>query len=193
MRCIVCENISLRTICQNCQNIYFQTSSLFRREVEGLPVLSFYQYDDISDFILTKDSYLGFYLFQTLSKLTFKRFAKNFKYSEKVHAVGIDDQVKDRGYSHTAILSKSLKSDFIKPVYNSLHAKSDVKYLGKSLKFRRKNKRDFQLKKEKLKYKKIILVDDVVTTGSTLREAKKVFHKKGFQPIFALTLATTEK
>jgi competence protein ComFC len=192
MRCIVCERFSWSLICKNCQKTLLQPS-IFRRDLEGLPVISFYQYEDISDLILTKDSYLGFYIFQILAKNSFKKFSQSFQYRQKVHSIGIDERTKNRGYSQTAILSKSLKSDLIAPKYNALISNSDVKYLGKSSAFRRKNKRDFQFKREKLKYKKVILVDDVITTGTTLREAKKVISKKGFQPILALTLATTEK
>jgi competence protein ComFC len=192
MRCILCERFSWSLICKNCQKDFLQPS-IFRRDLEGLPVLSFYQYDEVSDLILTKNSYLGFYVFQILAKNSFEKFSQNFEYSQKIHSIGIDERTKNRGYSHTAILSKSLKNDLIVPKYNILHSKSDVKYIGQSLSFRRKNKRDFEFKKDKLKHKKIILVDDVVTTGTTLREAKKVVSKKGFQPILALTLATTEK
>ncbi|EJF07864.1 putative amidophosphoribosyltransferase [Thiovulum sp. ES] len=142
---------------------------------------------------MTKNSYLGFYVFQILAKNSFRKFSQNFQYPQKIHSIGIDERTKNRGYSQTAILSKSLKSDLIVPKYNTLVSNSDVKYLGKSSAFRRKNKRDFQFKREKLRYKKVILVDDVITTGTTLREAKKVISKKGFQPILALTLATTEK
>lgn len=41
--------------------------------------------------------------------------------------------------------------------------------------------------------KKIVLVDDVKTTGSTLRECAKVLRKAGAAEIFAITAAQTDK
>ena len=43
-----------------------------------------------------------------------------------------------------------------------------------------------------IKGKKIVLVDDVETTGSTLKECAKVLHKAKADKIYAITLARTE-
>jgi predicted amidophosphoribosyltransferase len=54
-------------------------------------------------------------------------------------------------------------------------------------------KKAFVLKNgEKFKGKSIVLVDDVKTTGSTLRECAKVLHKAGAKNIYSLTLAQTD-
>ena len=42
------------------------------------------------------------------------------------------------------------------------------------------------------KYQNIFLIDDVVTSGSTLREAAKVLKKAGFKNVWGLTLAHGE-
>jgi orotate phosphoribosyltransferase-like protein len=39
--------------------------------------------------------------------------------------------------------------------------------------------------------KRILLVDDVFTTGTTLNECAKTLRKAGSGPVFALTLART--
>jgi ComF family protein len=42
-----------------------------------------------------------------------------------------------------------------------------------------------------LSEKRILLVDDVFTTGTTLNECAKALHEAGTGPVFALTLART--
>jgi predicted amidophosphoribosyltransferase len=51
-------------------------------------------------------------------------------------------------------------------------------------------KNSFKLKKpEKIKGKNIIIFDDIITTGSTMREAAKVLKKAGAKKIYFLTIA----
>jgi len=38
----------------------------------------------------------------------------------------------------------------------------------------------------------VILIDDIITTGTTLKEAEKVLNKNGINVLFALTLAYVE-
>jgi len=135
---------------------------------------------------LTKHKDIGYFVYNILAKRTFKEFAKNFSYKQKVYSIAIDDNPKD-GYSHTAILNKHLKSKYIKPVFSKLRAQNSVSYSGKSLDFRLNNPRDF-----KYDFKRdieVILVDDIITTGTTLKEASKVLENEGIRVLFALTLA----
>jgi competence protein ComFC len=192
VRCLLCEKLSIFTICKSCQKEFLSPTVLERELENGLKVVSFYRYEDISDLILSKKSYTGFYILNILAKNSFKRFSKEFQFERKIHAIPVDDRVGESGYSHTAVLTKSLKSGTITPIYGTLHSKSDVKYAGRSLQFRRENRREFQFRDKKMRYREAILIDDVVTTGSTLLEASETLKKSGISPIFALTLATTE-
>ncbi len=115
-----------------------------------------------------------------------KKFAENFSFNAAVYALGIDDHTKN-GYAHTAILTKALKSKHIKPLYGKLRAQNSVSYAGKSLAYRLSHKRDFIYHDRE--QKEIILVDDIITTGTTILEAKKAIEKAKATPIFALTLA----
>lgn len=45
------------------------------------------------------------------------------------------------------------------------------------------------INKEKIKNKNIILIDDVITTGATLKEARKELKKSGAKRVIAFTLA----
>ena len=65
-----------------------------------------------------------------------------------------------------------MKSEKIKPLYNTIISQSGVKYFGQSLKFRQENKREFKLLRD-ISNLNIVLVDDVITTGSTFLEAEE--------------------
>ncbi len=185
MKCVLCENYSFSIICKNCQGTIL-TPSFYKRELEpDFFNYSFYSFSSIEELITSKYQFYGDKIFDILAKLSFKKFAQNFDFDEMIYSIGIDEHTKHE-FSQTAILSKHLKSKYIKPIYNQCKAKNIVKYAGHDLEFRKKNKRDFQTK---LSNKTIILVDDLITTGTTILEAKKVLEKNNNTVLFSLTLA----
>lgn len=186
MRCLSCEKITVFSICKSCQNNFFEPQFHKRELQKGFFVYSFYFYDDIKEFINTKYEFYGDRVFNILGSLSFQKFAKSFEFTTSVSAIPIDDHTKHE-FSQTAILVKHLKSKYITPKYNSLKATNKVKYAGKDLEFRKNNPRQFSYKgTQKLQ---VILVDDLVTTGTTLLEAKCVLEKYGCEVLFALTLS----
>ena len=68
-----------------------------------------------------------------------------------------------------------------------MHATSSVSYSGKDLKFRQNNPRNFKILKKITA--PVILVDDIVTTGTTILEARDTLQKVGIDVLFALVLA----
>ena len=66
-------------------------------------------------------------------------------------------------------------------------AQNNINYAGKDLQFRLKNPRNFKYSGQK--NIDVILVDDIVTTGSTLNEAKQTLQQYGVNVIFSLVLA----
>lgn len=189
MRCLSCQNLSFKIICKNCQDKLL-SPSFYKRELQkDFYIYSFYKYDDISDFLNSKYHFFGDRIFKIFADLSFKKFALNFEFNEMVYAICVDDHTRHQ-FSHTAILSKALKSKNIKPIYNTLKAKNIVKYAGRDLEYRKKNKRDFKYSgKEGIK---VILVDDIITTGSTILEAKECLEKKGCEILFALTISDAQ-
>ena len=185
MKCILCEKYSLTHICKSCQT-NFLTPTLYKRTlINDISVISFYKYDEIKELLFTKHTDIGFYVYTILAKLSFKKFAEEFHTKEHYASIAVDDNPKS-GYSHTAILNHALKSYNISPQYSKLRAKSTISYSGKTRAFREQNPRNFQLKK--FKNPNVILVDDIITTGTTLREAIKLLEQKEKQVAFCLTL-----
>lgn len=186
---MICENFSLLHICRPCQATHL-TSSLFKRKISNnIEVISFYEYEDIKDFLLTKHTDLGYYIYSIMAQNSFALFAKEFAFSHAITSIAVDDKPSS-GYSHTALLNRHLQSKFITPAYAKLRAKNDVKYAGKSRDFRLANPRGFTL--APIKTKEVILVDDIITTGTTLSEAIFTCQKAGIEVLFCLTLATAK-
>lgn len=186
MRCLICESISFKIICSSCQNRLLQLS-FNKREVEkNFYNYSFYSFKELEDLILSKYYFYGDRVFNILAKLSFYKFASNFTFSEKVYAIGIDDHTR-HNFSHTALLAKSLKSEFIEPRFDVLKATNIVKYAGKDLSFREKNPRKFKI--NSFRDKKVILVDDLITTGLTILEARRALKRVNCEVLFSLTLA----
>ena len=83
-------------------------------------------------------------------------------------------------------MAKHTKSLNLAPIYSTLKASNKIKYAGKDLEFRKKNPRKFKYTGKK--YIKVILIDDLVTSGLTLLEARKKLQQNSCETLFALTL-----
>lgn len=185
MRCIACEAFSLGVLCSTCKSEIKPT--LNKRELEkDFFVYSFFGYDEISPLLHTKHHPCGVYIYNFLALKAFTPFFKKLDFEKPITIVPIDDRVKG-GYSHTAVLANAIKVENVKPIFGSLRAKNKISYSGKSLNFRKTHPRDFTCKiKDK---ESVILIDDLVTTGTTLLEALHVMKKSNINVLFALTLA----
>ena len=187
MRCFSCHKISLKTFCDRCQaNLLKPTIS--RRIIDGMEVYSFFKYQNIEDLLLTKHTPQGYILYRALASFTFKPFMEEFlKHdSRELSVVGIDESVKS-GYSHVALLTSAMRREGVKIEHASLMATNLVNYSGRTLAYRLKNPREFIYRGEE--NIEVILVDDIITTGTTLKEAKSVLSKSGVNVLFSLTLA----
>jgi len=186
MRCITCHSLSFKIICKACQD-NFLTSSFYKRELtKDFFVYSFYKFDEVKELLNTKYEFYGDRVYNILASLSFKKFALNFTYPNEIYAIAIDDHTRHQ-FSHTAILSKHLKSKCVSPKFDLLKAQNQVKYAGKNLKFRQKNKRNFIYHGKK--NKQVILVDDLITTGSTILEAKEILEKNNCEVLFVLCIS----
>jgi len=182
----MCGGWSFFHICTLCQR-KFLTPSLSNRKVLGsIPVYSFFPYSDIEPLILSKHTDLGYYIYSIMAKQSFRKFAMEWNYEFPVASIGIDDRP-NGGYSHTALLNHALKSKMIRPSYGRLRAQSDYKYAGKTLEERIQNPRDFVYLP--FHESEVILVDDIITTGTTLSEAAELLSTNGKKVILALTLS----
>ncbi|MCK4442601.1 MAG: ComF family protein [Sulfurovaceae bacterium] len=187
MRCISCHKLSWSTFCSRCQ-IKLLKPSITKRQVGSLDVYSFFKYQNIEDLLLTKHTPQGFIIYKALAKMTFRPFIKNFisHDSREIYIIGVDEVVKN-GYSHVALLTHQMKYQNVNIIHSKLIAQNPIKYAGKTLEFRLSNPREFIY--SGVSNIEAILVDDIITTGLTLQEAKKILEQNDVKVLFALTLA----
>lgn len=191
MRCFSCHKLSLKPLCNECQRGLF-LPTIKKRFVGSLEVVSFYSYSTIESLLLQKHKPEGHRIFNYLAETTMQPFIKNFLLvdSNTVSIIGVDERV-DSGYSHVACLTHKMKTKNSIILHASLLSQNRVKYAGKTLQYRLDNPRDFFYKGPS--NIDAILVDDIVTTGSTLQEAKSLLSKQGVNTLFALTLADAKE
>lgn len=103
-------------------------------------------------------------------------------------------KLRKRGYNQSEILAKELSRKFNIPVLNFLERIKETKtQVGLDRLERKENIRNAFVQNEKLsgnfKNSKVILVDDVLTTGSTFSETARVLKQCGFREVWAVALA----
>lgn len=101
-----------------------------------------------------------------------------------------------RGFNQSQVLAEIISKKSKIPIFNGLKKKKDTKIQSKLKKTERKNnlKDCFEIvnKNESLKIiqgKKIIIIDDVATSGATIEEISKELKKYQPQEIWGLVLA----
>jgi ComF family protein len=100
-------------------------------------------------------------------------------------------RIREREYNQAQILAQGLASYFGLPLRDDIlfckkYHKSQTKVSPEQ---RLQNIKDVFFVKDTLKGKNIILIDDVVTTGSTIWECSKALKEKGAEKITVITLA----
>lgn len=101
-------------------------------------------------------------------------------------------RLKKRGYNQAELLTKQLGKRFDLKVFNILKRVKDTKpQYGLKREERLVNIKDaFDISSKISQMGKIaIIVDDVLTTGSTLNEAAKILKKNGFKEVWGVALA----
>ena len=129
-------------------------------------------------------------LLKYFSKILKAEFHKYFKASEidKIIPVPVSKQrMQKRGYNQAKKLLDEFNINISdKTVIRMKHTKPQSLYQKK--KKRKLNiKNAFKVIKD-VSNEKVVIVDDLVTTGATLNEISKALYKKGAEKIYHLTL-----
>jgi competence protein ComFC len=153
-----------------------------------MDVVSLFRYRNIEPFLLSKHTPAGYRIYRYFGRRHIAPFLAAFAegLERPARIVAVDENVRS-GYAHTALLARASRFEKLRPLHGVLRARNSVSYAGRSLRFRLENPRDFL-------YSgppgiQAVLLDDIVTTGTTLSEARSVLEAHGVEVLFALTLA----
>ncbi|MDR2034391.1 MAG: ComF family protein [Helicobacteraceae bacterium] len=187
MRCLLCEKLSWRYICPECDRSIDVRARI--HNLRELKAITFYEFGDIEPLIKTKYYPFGSFVLKYLAIKAFKPFFSELKLDESAALVPIDDRL-NAWYSHSALLAKAGAAGMIAPRFGSLRARSKEKYAGQTLAFRKSHPRRFIVKP--FPETNAIILDDLITTGTTLLEAAAALEKRDKNPLFAVALARAD-
>lgn len=97
---------------------------------------------------------------------------------------------RERGYNHAELLAASLGKYFHLPVENILvRQKQTVSQFGLTREQRKENLKKAFVVSHKGQCKTVMLIDDIVTSGTTFSEAANVLKRSGVSSVYGIALA----
>lgn len=215
--CLGCSYIGVY-LCLSCQNklkpieqdvcLYCKKSSFFglthpscqkKLNVDGL--LTLYYYSPILKKIIKNIKYrLAVQVWQEFYRIIKPEVIEKLGLYKKLSSDFIiqpipltTNKYNERGFNQAKIISMFFQKFINYPIVDLLARKKETPPQAQleSLKKRYQNVRGvFQvIDKKYLNNKRVILVDDVVTTGSTVKEAARVLKEAGAKKVYVLALA----
>ena len=185
-KCIVCSSEGFIGICPLCE-------SKIKRVEKQDHILSYGYYGGILKEVILAFKYeKNFTAAKIISELLL-----DLIYERKIECDVIcyvpmsKNSIKKRGFNQCEVIAKHLSEELNIPVSKSLIKIKDTKeQKSLSKEERYKNIKDaFEIRDKKILNKRILLIDDVVTTGATLLECEKIFKKYNVEEITVLTIA----
>ena len=158
---------------------------------KGISVLEYTEFSKKLIFNLKnhKKTYLAFYFAKMLSdRLNIQDFS-NIDYITYVPMT--EEKKKIRGYNQSELIAKYLSSILntpcIKIIKKTKKTKS-LKNLGKKKRIKELKNAFYPNSEKNIESKKVLLVDDIFTTGSTLNECSKVIYENYLCNVFVATI-----
>ena len=217
-KCIICDSYATEeNICANCWgNLTFITkpycykcSNPFNFENDEKAIcgyciinepkydqaLSILKYDDFSKKLIHKFKYNDqLHILDYLARLTLNIGQEIIKKADIIIPVAMHKQkLLKRGFNQSALLASIIaKKAKLEYIPNLLIKKENkTPQAGLERKERLKNiQNSFQINKDyNIKDKKILLIDDVITTGATVNECCRMLRKDNPAKIYVLSLA----
>lgn len=200
--CGICGKLNEDFLCKKCEKLLESQSKFEIQEKQNINLyfdkhLYIFQYEGIIrkliiDYKFNEKSYLYKTFVNFLLKN--KKFFEILKSYDTIIPVPISKKrKKDRGYNQSTLIAREI-SKRLKIELNTsclYKAKDIVAQSTLNREEREQNIKDvYELKNVKeLEKKKILLIDDIYTTGSTLNECSKILRKSNPKVITCFTMA----
>ena len=188
--CIICKDDDCFGLCNTCRKSIKVINEVYQDEI-----ISYGYYGGVLKDLILKLKYKNnFTAGDILAEFLEEYIVKNFKYKEYIitYIPLSKKSKKNRGFNQCEYIAKKISRDLSIEVLDILTKQKETKE-QKTLKRdeRYENIKDaFTIEKGLgIKNYKIILIDDVTTTGATLQEAYKLLKKFEVKDIKLLTLA----
>lgn len=198
--CMICGNKEEKNICKQCENmldIYTLYKILNVKNNYYNKFIYIFKYENfVRKLILDYKFNDKAYLYEIFVKFLLKneKICRFFQSYDIITAVPIHKKRKNqRGYNQSRLISRKIANEFENLKYEDLlEKKINTKPQSTLTKLERKEniKNVYNaVKKEKIKNKNIIILDDIYTTGSTVKECAKVLKQNGAKNIIVITIA----
>ena len=196
MICIVCNRPTIDGLTHpKCQGKYIIDGCFSALEYKGIVKKLIYNFKYKPYLSDLKNSLIELFYESIIQNEIFLRTIEQCN-NEAIVLVPIPlhkDRLKRRGYNHAEILASGSSEKLGLKFENMLKRIRETKsQYGLSLKERKENLRDAFSVVPNIsvsQYPNIFLVDDILTTGSTLLEAARILKKQGAKKVWGLTLA----
>lgn len=137
------------------------------------------------------------YLYETLASELLKSVNEYINQIDYVIAVPISiNRYFERGYNQAELIAKFISKKIDKKQLKYVLIKTKNNNKQSLLKYQERilnvSRAYSVLKKDKIKGKTILLIDDIYTTGATVRECSKVLKENGAKKIIVAVLAKTQ-
>jgi competence protein ComFC len=145
---------------------------------------SFYEYNDFLQELLAKFKYRGDYALAEIFSEKIRQFIKTVDYDVIIPIPLSEERLQERGFNQTEALLQAANLPY-EVLLKRTHSEKQSK---KTRQERLQNAAVFETT-EILPEKKILLLDDIYTTGSTLHHAAKVLKLDGAEKVISITIA----
>lgn len=197
--CLLCGKESKEVCCKQCdEEVNFKTEIKLSSEYYFDKYIYLYRYENdirklILDYKFNDKSYL--YKFFSEKIIKNKKICRIFESYDIIIPVPIHKKRKsERGYNQSELIAKDISKKIIGLKFENrivVKKRNNQRQSKLTKQERKKNVIDaYQIvNSEKIKDKRVILFDDIYTTGNTVNEISKLLKQNGVKEILVFTIA----